>query len=188
MPKHLSKFELEKGLDIVQQSPMKIGTLELIVVRPKEDEREVLKAARLDEKYGVEGDCWIDKPSSSTPNNEANPEKQVTIMNARAIQLIAQEKERWPLAGDQLYMDLDLSKENLHPGNRLAIGMAILEITASPHTGCSKFTERFGIDATKFVNSYQGKHLRLRGINAKVIRGGMIRPGDKVIKHQHDEE
>ena len=141
----------------------------------------------IDEKYGIDGDNWYEKSLSKNPDKEPDQERQITIMNSKAIQLIAQEKEKWPLAGDQLYTDLDLSVDNLHVGNRLAIGMAVLEITKTPHTGCQKFVERFGMDAMKFVNSYHGKRLRLRGVHAKVIRGGLIKTGDKIIKHQHDE-
>ena len=103
-------------------------------------------------------------------------------MNTRAIALIAQTKERWPLAGDQLYIDMDLSDANLPAGSRLQIGSAVIEITPLPHNGCKKFTQRFGLDAVKFVNSAIGKELHLRGLNAKVVQEGSIRTGDIVRK------
>jgi MOSC domain-containing protein YiiM len=105
-------------------------------------------------------------------------------MNARAVALLAQSADRWALAGDQLFLDLDLTDENLPPGTRLAIGTAVIEITAQPHTGCDKFAARFGADATRFVNSAEGKRLHLRGINAKVVRSGTIRVGDVAVKVQ----
>jgi MOSC domain-containing protein YiiM len=105
---------------------------------------------------------------------------QINIMNARATALVAGSKDRWPLAGDQLYVDLDLSGANLPPGTRLAIGSAVLEVTSQPHTGCAKFVARFGLDAMKFVNSPVGRELNLRGINAKVVTAGTIRVGDDV--------
>ena len=96
--------------------------------------------------------------------------------------LLAQRPERWSLAGDQLFVDLDLSPENLPPGTRLAMGSAAIEVTKQPHTGCAKFVERFGLDAVKFVNSDEGKQLHLRGINARVALPGVIRVGDIVSK------
>jgi MOSC domain-containing protein YiiM len=107
---------------------------------------------------------------------------QLNIMNSRVIALLAQDKDRWPLAGDQLFIDMDLSAENLPPGTRLALGSAMIEVTDQPHTGCKKFMERFGLDAMKFVNSPVGKQLHLRGINAKVVQPGLIQVGDVVKK------
>ena len=103
-------------------------------------------------------------------------------MNSRVTALVAQEKERWSLAGDQLYIDMDLSKENLPAGSRIQMGSAVLEVSPLPHTGCHKFVSRFGVDAMKFVNSEIGKELCLRGINAKVVQAGTIRVGHKVKK------
>ena len=107
---------------------------------------------------------------------------QLNIMNARVARLIAGSPERWPLAGDQLYIDMNLSDDNLPPGTRLSLGEAIIEVTAEPHLGCQKFKQRFGEAAMKFVNSDRGKILKLRGINAKIVRGGVIRSGDVARK------
>jgi len=101
-------------------------------------------------------------------------------MNVRAIAAIDDDRERWPLAGDQLFVDFDLSEANLPAGTKLALGDAVLEISATPHTGCAKFTERFGSDATKWVNTGVGRELRLRGVNAKILSGGVIRRGDRL--------
>ena len=120
--------------------------------------------------------------SSRTDDGSSHPDMQLNIMNARVVALVAQDKSRWPLAGDQLFIDLDLSDANLPPGTRLAIGSAVIEITAQPHTGCGKFVERFGLDAMEFVNSPVGKELHLRGVNAKVVRPGVIRVGDVATK------
>lgn len=180
--KHLTKAELEAGLDNIRQSPTTEGVLELIVRRPQTDLRETLTEGQLDLVEGLVGDNWKRRGSTRTPDGSAHPEQQLNIMNSRVIALLAQQKERWPLAGDQLYIDLDLSDGNLPPGSRLAIGEAVVEVTAIPHTGCDKFVERFGADAAKFVNSPMGRELHLRGINAKVVRPGSIQVGDAVKK------
>jgi MOSC domain-containing protein YiiM len=107
---------------------------------------------------------------------------QINLMSSRVVQLVSQDRSRWHLAGDQLYVDLDLSDGNLPPGTRLAIGSAVIEVTAQPHTGCAKFVERFGLDAMRFVNAPERSDLHLRGINARVVRPGAIRVGDAVTR------
>ncbi len=179
---HLTMDELEAGLDRIRQSPKDSGVLELIVRRPAIDEREVLQQGGLDLTEGLVGDTWNIRGSSRTVDNTPHPDMQLNIMNARVIGLIAGEKENWPPAGDQLYIDLDLSDENLPPGTRFSLGTAIIEVSSQPHTGCKKFTTRFGLDAMKFVNSELGRQLHLRGINAKVVQSGMIRVGDVAVK------
>ena len=180
--KYLTTAELEAGLDVIRQSPRDAGVLELIVRRPTIGEREVLTEGKLDPAEGLVGDNWRARGSSATTDGTAHPDMQLNIMNARAATLVAQAKERWQLAGDQLFVDLDLSGDNLPPGTRLAIGSAVVEVTPVPHNGCKKFTERFGLDAMKFVNSPAGKELHLRGINAKVVQAGVIRVGDAVTR------
>jgi hypothetical protein len=180
--KHLTAAELEAGLDEIRQSPKDVGVLKLIVRRPKVDEREVLAEGELDTNVGLVGDNWRTRGSSSMPDRSSNPEKQLNIMNARAAALVAQDEERWQLAGDQLFIDLDLSDENLPAGTRLKIGSAVIEITPPPHNGCKKFVARFGLEAMKFVNSTVGKELHLRGVCAKVVVSGVIKKGDAVKK------
>jgi hypothetical protein len=180
--KHLTMDELEAALDHLRQTPKDDGVVELIVRRPEVDQREVLDEAELDPAGGLIGDNWIVRGSKRTPDGSAHPDMQINIMNARVTALVAQEKDRWPLAGDQLYIDLDLSKENLPAGSRIAVGSAVLEVSPFPHTGCHKFVARFGLDAMKFVNSEIGKQLCLRGINAKVIQGGVVKVGSKAKK------
>ncbi|HEY1015620.1 MAG TPA: MOSC domain-containing protein [Herpetosiphonaceae bacterium] len=179
---HMAMGELEAGLDVIREAPKDEGELALIVRRPAQGEREVLEIGRLDTGEGLVGDNWKARGSKSTDDGSAHPEMQLNIMSARAIALIAQERERWQLAGDQLFLDLDLSDENLPPGTRLALGTAVIEVTAIPHNGCKKFVERFGKDAVVFVNSPVGKQLHLRGINAKVVQAGEIRVGDRARK------
>ena len=169
--------ELDACLDHVRASPRETGAIELIVLRTSEGQRAVVDEAELDVAKGMIGDRWITKPSRHTPDGSPNPEQQLTLMNARAIAAIA-ERERWPLAGDQLFVDFDLSEANLLAGTRLSIGGVIVEISAVPHTGCAKFTDRFGSDATKWVNTGVGRALRLRGVNARIVRGGIVRRGD----------
>ena len=180
--KHLSAAELEAGLDGIRQSPKDQGVLDLIVSRPEEDAREVMELADLNVEIGLVGDTWQDRPSIRSGDGKAHPDMQITLMNSRVANLVAQSKDRWPLAGDQLYADLDLSKANVPPGTRISIGEAILEATNQPHTGCHKFAARFGVDALKLTNTPTGRELQLRGINLKVVQGGEIRPGDAVKK------
>ncbi len=179
---HLDKNQLEAGLPEIMKSPKEEGRLELIAIRPDENERQVLEIGEVTTDMGLVGDSWYKRKSSRTPDGSPHPEKQINIMNARAAQLVAQSKDRWPLAGDQLYVDFDLSEDNLPPGSRLTIGEVVLEVTPIPHNGCKKFVSRFGLDAMKFVNSDIGKQLHLRGINAKVIKGGQLQIGDKIVK------
>jgi len=180
--KYLTTSELEAGLAEIRQSPRDEGVLEMIVRRPQIDEREVLSEGALELDCGLAGDSWKRRPSSRTPDGSAHPEMQLNIMNSRVIALVAGDKERWQLAGDQLFIDLDLSAENLPAGTRIEIGSAVIEVTPPPHLGCHKFVARFGLEAMKFVNSPVGRELHLRGINAKVIEPGRIRVGDVARK------
>ena len=180
--KHLTMAELEAGLDTIRQAPKDEGVIALIVRRPKVDAREVLEEGELDLVEGLVGDTWKVRGSSRTSDGAAHPDMQLNVMNARVIALLAREKDRWPLAGDQLFIDMDVSSENLPPGTRLALGSAVIEVTDQPHTGCKKFEARFGLDALKFVNSPLGRQLQLRGLNAKVKQPGVIRVGDSVKK------
>jgi MOSC domain-containing protein YiiM len=170
--------ELEAGLEEIRQSPRQDGRLAMIVRRPRADEREVIEQGELTAAEGLVGDRW--RPKAGRHNNGLDV--QLTLMNARAIALIAGEQLRWSLAGDQLFVDFDLSDENAPAGTRLAIGSAIVEVTPPPHTGCSKFSARFGLDAVKFVNSPAGRQLRLRGVNAKVVLDGTVQVGSAVKK------
>jgi hypothetical protein len=173
---------LVAGLDDIRTSPADAGHLALIVRRPGIDEREVVDTAALDVTDGLVGDTWRTRGSSRTADGAANPDAQLTLMNSRAAALVAGPIERWPLAGDQLYVDLDLGAANLPPGTQLGLGSAVIEVTALPHTGCQKFAARFGPDAVKFVNSPDGRALNLRGINARVVTPGTVRVGDTVQK------
>jgi MOSC domain-containing protein YiiM len=174
---HLSMAELESQLDHIRKSPRDEGVLELIVSRPRVNARELLETAELDPELGLVGDRWTAGGSGA-----AHRDTQLTMMNARVIALVAQTKEHWALAGDQLYIDLDLSAHNLTPGTRLQIGSAIIEVTAEPHLGCKKFRSRFGLDAMQFVNSPIGRELHLRGVNARVVQPGFVRVGDLAKK------
>ena len=174
--------ELEAALAHIRSSPRDGGVVKLIVRRPTVGAREVLDEAQLDPVEGLVGDNWRTRGSSRTPDGSSHPDMQLNIMNARVIDLVAGAPERWPLAGDQLYIDMDLSGASLRPGTRLVIGSAVIEVTAQPHTGCGKFVSRFGVAAMTFVNSPVGRELNLRGINARVVKGGTIRAGDRATR------
>ena len=178
---HLTLKELEAGLAYIRQSPKDEGVLEMIVRRPDVDQREVLQEGELSIHEGLVGDNWLRRGSGRTHDGSSHPDMQLNIMNSRAIDLVAQDRSRWHLAGDQLFIDLDLSDNNLPAGTRLKIGSAIIEVTDQEHMGCKKFLQRYGLPAMQFVNSPVGRQLHLRGINAKVITEGLIKSGDKVI-------
>lgn len=179
--RHLDRQQLEARLDHVRASPAE-GTLELIVQRPDVDERVVLDEARLHVDEGLEGDSWNRRTSKRTVDGSPHPDMQLNIMNARLLEAIAGSPERMPLAGDQLIVDMDLSDANLGVWTKLTIGDAVIQVTDQPHTGCAKFSQRFGVEAHRFVNSDVGRELKLRGINARVIESGTIRRGDAIRK------
>jgi hypothetical protein len=182
--RHLTTEELMAGLDEIRRSPKDEGILALIVRRPAVDARELVERGELDLQQGLVGDTWSRRGSSRSVDGGPHPLMQLNLMNARAAALVAQSPHRWPLAGDQLFVDLDLSGANLPPGTRLEIGTAIIEVTTEPHTGCAKFVSRFGVDAMKFVNSTIGRELNLRGINARVLRAGAVEVGDLIRVHR----
>ena len=179
---HRTTEELEAGLDHIRRSPTEGGPLLMIVRRPDIDERELPEEGTLDVDVGLVGDNWKARGSTRTPDGKANPEAQITIMNSRLLTLVAGSEERWPLAGDQLVIDMDLSMANLPPGTRLSIGSAVVEISAKPHTGCEKFEDRFGRDALRFISTPLGRDLRLRGVNTKVVQSGTIHVGDEATR------
>jgi hypothetical protein len=179
---HPTATELEGGLDEIRCSPTDHGRVDLIVRRPAENAREVLAEGKLDSAEGLVGDTWRVRPSNLTRDRSPHPDLQLTLMNCRVAALVAGEDERRQLAGDQLYVDLDLSKANLPPGTRLALGSAVIEVSDKPHRGCKKFAERFGQEALLFVNSPVGRELRLRGVNARIVAAGTVRIGDAIRK------
>ena len=177
--RHFTTDELDERLPAVHGAPAEVGRVELVLRRPVEGQRELLDEATLDLEGGVVGDRWSLGRSHGRPPNLL---AQVTLMSARAADLVAGDRERWALAGDQLYVELDISEENLPPGTRLAVGTAVLEVSDEPHTGCKKFVGRFGMDAMRFVNSPEGRALRLRGMNTRIVEPGVVRPGDEIRK------
>jgi hypothetical protein len=179
---HPTASTLDGGLDDVRRSPTDHGRVDLIVRRPAEDARQVLAEARLDRVEGLVGDTWRVRPSNLTRDRSPHPDLQLTLMNSRVAALVAGDDERRRLAGDQLYVDLDLSEANLPPGTRLTLGSAVIEISDKPHRGCRKFADRFGEEALRFVNSAVGRQLRLRGVNARIVTTGTVRVGDTIDK------
>ena len=179
---HPTAVTLEAALDDIRRSPPDRGRVDLIVRRPAENAREVVSEARLDRDQGLVGDTWRVRPSNLTRDRSPHPDLQLTLMNCRVAALVAGGDERSPLAGDQLYVDLDLSETNLPPGTRLTLGSAVIEISDKPHRGCRKFADRFGQESLMFVNSAVGRELRLRGVNARIVATGTVRLGDPIAK------
>jgi MOSC domain-containing protein YiiM len=181
MSLYVGTEDLQAGLPEILAAPAIDGTVELVVRRPAEGEREVLEEGVLDVASGLVGDDWSDR--NVRRGRPSDPATQLTLMNARVIALLAGgDRDRWALAGDQLYVDLDLSHENLPPGTRLQVGTALIEVTDQLHTGCAKFTERYGSAAIRFVNGKAGRPYRLRGMYARVVESGTVRPGDAIKK------
>lgn len=179
---HFTAEELEQGVEHILATPTNDGELKLIVQRPDVDQRATPEQARLDVEQGLVGDNWRARGSRHMPDGVADPDMQLNIMNTRVVHTVAGSEDRWALAGDQLFIDMDLSPENLPPGTQLQLGDAVIEITEPPHTGCKKFAARFGVDAMVFVNSGRGKELNFRGICARVVKSGDIRVGDVARK------
>ncbi len=179
---HLSRERLAAGLARIRDFPQDGGRLVLIVRRPAPGERSLPAEAVLDQATGLDGDNWLTRGSTRTADGSADPQGLVTVMNAQVAELVAGGTARMSLAGDQLYLDLDLSLDNLPAGSLLAVGQAVLQVSEAPHLGCAKFVERFGAEAMRFVNSRAGRQLRLRGMNARVVVPGTVRLGDLVAK------
>lgn len=176
---HQTTAELESKTENILAAPKDAGPIEMIVRRPGENEREVVESGVLTSEGGLVGDSWIDRV-----DEEGNPHMaaQLTLMNARVADAVAVSRDRWPLAGDQVYIDMDISHENLPAGSRIQVGDAVVEISDVPHTGCAKFAGRFGKEALRFANVGAGRDNRFRGVNAFVVEGGSFSVGDKVTK------
>lgn len=172
---HRTTEEMQGFLDHIGRAPTDAGPVEMIVMRPSESERKTVESGELDPELGLVGDNWTQRGASG-------PETQLTLMSSRVLDAVAMSRDRWPLAGDQILVDLDLSKENLPPGTRLRIGEAEVEIAAIPHTGCAKFADRFGGQALRFVNVGEGRERRFRGVYARVTKAGAFSVGDKVTR------
>ena len=167
-----------EDLDHVQAAPADQGLIELVVRRPAEGEREILDEGQLDLQLGLVGDRWAGR-DHTTPSYML---AQLTLISTRVLAAIEPDRARWPIAGDQIYVDFDLSEANLPPGSRLAIGSAVVEVTPEPHTGCAKFSARFGSDALRWINSPVGRAHRMRGMNTRIVQAGSVKPGDSIRK------
>jgi len=175
--KFVTTDEINSNLSFILSSPKDVGKIESIIVRRRKNERELRKEVFLSPEKGVEGDRWYD-----LSKGKPDPRRQLTIINSRLIKLLAQSVERMQLAGDNLIIDLDISDANLPVGQRLTIGKVMVEITDVPHTGCSRFAERYGNDAVEFINAPERSSLRLRGVYAKFLNSGLIHVGDIIKK------
>ena len=174
--------DMESCLEHIRGAPAGEGRVEMIVIRPETDQRLIAEAGELDIELGLVGDNWLARGDKHTEDGSADPGRQLTLMNSRAIAAITDSEDRWPDAGDQFFVDFDVSTANIPPGTRLAIGEAEVEVTELPHLGCAKFGARFGKPANQFVNSDLGKSLNLRGINARIVKAGMVSRGDAIRK------
>jgi MOSC domain-containing protein YiiM len=182
MAPHLSREDLLAGIPDILSSPKDAGPIEMITVRPVENERRNVNSIAISLAGGLEGDHWANGCWKTTEAGDPHPDVQICMMNSRCIDLIAGDKDNWAPAGDNLFIDMDLTPDNLPPGTRIAMGTAILEITDTPHKGCAKFIERYGRDACVFVNTGEGDRLKLRGIYGRVVQDGVISVGDAVTK------
>jgi hypothetical protein len=176
----IGRRDFDRSLPDIDAAPADLGRLERIVRRPAVNERELLATAQLDPVVGLVGDDWQARGSKAMPDGSADPEAQLTVISTRVLRALEPDESRWPVAGDQLYVDLDLRVDTLPAGSRLAIGDAIIEISAKPHTGCDKFAARFGIDALAWISTPVGKAHRMRGLNARIVEGGTIAVGDVI--------
>jgi len=172
--------DIEAATHEVLRSPSDSGTIELVAVRPAESERRVVEEAQVSTEAGIIGDSWLERLDG---DKEISHHNQVTLMNSRFAAAITPEGQGWELAGDQLYVDFDISVDNAPPGTRLQVGSAVVQISAQPHTGCAKFVSRFGRDIWKATRTEERKELRLRGVNASVAESGVVRRGDAITKH-----
>lgn len=179
---HATQDELTQKLEWILASPKDAGVVHGIAIRPSTDERKELEQAQLSPEQGVHGDRWASTAQRKLKDGRLNPDVQVTLTNARLIEIVARERSRWSLSGDQLYVDMNLSVDNLKPGQRLAIGTTVLEISEVPHRGCSKYKSRFGDASFDLVDSPRGRDLRLRGVYAQVIKGGSLSVDDSIQK------
>jgi hypothetical protein len=184
---HRTAEQLTAGMAHLLSAPPEVGTLDLVVRRPRNGQREILSEGVLDEAGGLLGDNWLARARSRAVAEGRHLKAQVTVMSWRMVGLLADTDGERALAGDQLYVDLDLSHTNLPAGARIALGDpenggAVIEVSDKPHRGCAKFQRHFGEEATGFLNSDIGRELRLRGLNARVVRGGTVRPGDPARK------
>ncbi|MBI1176604.1 MOSC domain-containing protein [bacterium] len=177
-----AEAELFSRLDYLRAAPKDAGRVHLLVRRPATDQRELPGEVQFTAEDGVVGDRWAKTCSRKLPSGALNPDSQITITGTRLLELLTGDRDCWPLAGDNLMVDLDLSEANLPAGQRLRIGDAVVEVTPHPHLGCAKFSRRFGPDALRFVNSEEGKTLRLRGLHVMVVTGGRVRLDDVVTK------
>ena len=179
---HRTTEQLEQQLDHIRAAPQDGGVVEMIVRRPVVNGREVLESAELDTEAGMVGDTWMQRARGSAGDGPVPKYAQLTLMNSRVTDAVAVERDRWPLAGDQIYVDMDLSIENLPAGTRLQVGSAVVEISEPPHTGCDKFAGRFGAQALRFVNVGEGRERRFRGVNAQIVESGVVAVGNTLKK------
>ncbi|MEM6942438.1 MAG: MOSC domain-containing protein [Pseudomonadota bacterium] len=179
---HRTRAELEAALPLILAAPKDGGRLDMIVSRPAPGERTLPQRARLTAEGGVEGDHWAKGCWLSLDDGTPHPDVQICLMMSRMIRAIAGEEAHWPPAGDNLFIDMDLTPANTPPGTRLALGSVEMVVTPEPHNGCEAFIERFGREACVFVNTGPGKTHRLRGIYCRVTKDGDISVGDSLRK------
>ncbi len=181
--RHLDYGLLQAAFLELPPAPATRGRVVQIVRRGEGGRREYLEHTRVTPHTGVPGDAWARR---SAPD----PDEQITAMQAGVARLLAN-GQPLGLFGDNLFLDLDLSANNLPPGSVLRIGTAGFVITAKPHTGCRKFLTRFGRDALRFVSEAAHRSHNLRGVHLRVLEPGEVRLGAEATvmsRGVHDPE
>jgi hypothetical protein len=167
--KHRSLVEIIAGFEALPPPPKDRGRLSLIVRRYPDGHREILSSTRLTPEEGVPGDGWNRRPPRKI-------DAQLAVIRIDIAELLAGEQSV-TLVGDQLFVDLNISSENLPTGTRLRVGNAEVEMTPEPHNGCLKFKDRFGQEALDFVNAKATRDQNRRGVYWKVVKAGEITDG-----------
>jgi MOSC domain-containing protein YiiM len=176
MPLMRTMDQLEAAWTSEPPAPRDDGSVRLICVRKGGGIHETPGEIEITAHHGLQGDRW----SQRDPHADPDGATAVTLMNVFVAELVGDGEQPLDAAGDNLLIDLDIGTDALPPGSRLTIGEAVLRVSEQPHTGCSTFRDKFGLDALRWVSTPDGRARRLRGVNCSVVRAGIVRVGDPI--------